>query len=525
MAFSRVLPGLAPGALRVDGRQAGPFVEHESRAGSFPHPGSGIGAGTASAGAPGGPHASPMQAGQRARWTLGAMVGRSSEMERLFLQMRYVASHLRVALIEGERGTGKALAARTLHDLSNVRGRNFVACLATDFFRAANIQEQLAAARGGTLYLSGVDSLNAEGQGRLLHLLGWLGGAGGRFGNHVHGRSTPQAQGSPAAAGLSSSLEEDAEGVPGIPRALIVSSARSLRSLVLHGSFRGELHPQLSAVQFRMPALRDRREDIPMLAEAILAHAPNAHGRPLCGILQEALSALLGQPWAGNVTELRELLRQGAARSTGEWLRRADLLLPGEVSLRSRTSQPGASGSSRDGEPPPYRGGRATAGPVSKPISGSPSSPSFGATRSHDPRGGSTWVAPRGAGPRLAAIDPAPVTRLGAEAFRGREGEHGPAYGFAPRQPSRSKGEEGELDPNLDRAILRHIRRVLEGVGGNKLRAARLLGISRSTLYRLLDTDTAGGNRSNEDRLSAGLRSRPAISAFGRQGASHEQAG
>ncbi len=462
MALNRIVPGVpVPGALRLENRQTGDFKSRQPLA-----------PGPVEAGLRGGAPASPMQAGQRARWTLGAMVGRSSEMERLFLQMRYVASHLRIALIEGERGTGKELTARTLHDLSNARGRNFVACRAADFFVARDLGQQLSAARGGTLYLSGIDSLNAEGQGRLLHLLGWLGGQG-----KPGSRAVP--------IGMAAGDEGDAG--PGVPRALIVSSERSLRSLVLYGSFRGELHAQVSAVQLAVPALRDRRGDIPMLVEAILAHAANAHGRPLCGMLQEALTALAAQPWPGNVEQLREAILQAAARSEGEWLRRADLLLPGEGP--GRAGMPGA------GAPSLCQG-------ISSP----------GATRTMS---GATWVAPSGAGPRLAALHPEPATRLGAEAF-GRQQAQGSGYGFAPR-PVRSEEPEPELDPNLDRAILRHIRRVLESVGGNKLRAARLLGISRSTLYRLLDSETPErGSRSTESRFSAEMRERPAISALRR---------
>lgn len=499
MALNRVLPGLAPGALAVGSRQTGSFGEGLPPARPRGEMGREMGLSRSlEAGLEMGAPANAMQAGQRARWTLGAMVGRSSEMERLFLQMRYVANHLKVALMEGERGTGKQLAARTLHDLSNARGRGFLACRAADFLLAPDLHERLARVRGGTLYLSDVDGLNAEGQGRLLHLLNWLAGAQGKpgarspSGSQSGWRNVPHLAG--VANGNSDGKEDRNEEGPGVPRALIAGSTRSLRSLVLHGSFRGELHAQLSVVQMAMPALRDRRADIPMLVEALLAHAPNAHGRPMRGILQEALPALLAQPWAGNVAELRDLVRQAAERSEGEWLRRADLRLPGESTGYGRA--PGVAAMDREPAVP-------------------------GAARS---AGGATWIAPRGAGPRLAAMHPSPETRpethLGPEAFRGSRVMEGNGNNFAYRaargNPPASPEDEGELDPNLDRAILRHIRRVLESVGGNKLRAARLLGISRSTLYRLLETEPAGGGSSTEGRMAAGLREPAAISAMRR---------
>ena len=69
-------------------------------------------------------------------WTLGTMVGRSSVMQRAFSQMRSTARHLRIATIEGESGTGKALAGRTLHDLGPASKEPFTPCPATQFLPA-----------------------------------------------------------------------------------------------------------------------------------------------------------------------------------------------------------------------------------------------------------------------------------------------------------------------------------------------------------------------------------------------------
>ena len=96
------------------------------------------------------------------RWMLGEMVGRSPAMERLFLQMRYLAGHLRCALIEGERGAGKTLTAKTLHRLGPARDREFVALSAGRFLSGAAHVAELERASGGTLYLSRVDTLNHE---------------------------------------------------------------------------------------------------------------------------------------------------------------------------------------------------------------------------------------------------------------------------------------------------------------------------------------------------------------------------
>ncbi len=351
---------------------------------------------------------SALGGGLRSRWSLGAMVGRSSAMERIFLQMRYLANHLRLGLIEGERGTGKLLTAQTLHALGTGQGGSFVACPAEEFFSGAAASQRLEEAAGGTLYLSRIDVLKAEQQGRLLHLLGWL-----------------QAQ-----AARNSQLRPVLAGTPPPPRALLVSTERALRSLVLYGKFRNELHQQLSPVQLLLPPLRERRGDIAVLADHFLAQCSRQYGKTLRGISPEGLQHLGGYSWPGNVRELETVISRAALRCGGEWLHAGDLLLGSPAA----TPEPAAS-----------RG----------PAPG-------------------LWREPSSS-PSLAP--PAPTER--------------------PRLPEAKPSPT--LDPNLDRAIVRHIRRVLASVEGNKLQAARLLGISRSTLYRLLDADASGKSSGQAD--------------------------
>jgi DNA-binding NtrC family response regulator len=108
-------------------------------------------------------------------WTLGSIMGRSSVMQRLFSQMRSTARHLRIATVEGESGTGKALAARTLHDLGPASKAPFTPCLATQFFAdgpsLAPPTPLLKDARNGTLFLSHVEELSLDQQTRLIDFL------------------------------------------------------------------------------------------------------------------------------------------------------------------------------------------------------------------------------------------------------------------------------------------------------------------------------------------------------------------
>ncbi len=398
-----------------------------------------------------------MHGGQRARWTLGDMWGRSSAMERLFLQMRYLANHLRLASIEGERGSGKRLVARTLHGLGANRGKGFVPCAAAEFFGENVFAARLAEARGGTLYLSGVDALNPEQQGRLVHLLGWMEQQNGR----AFGALRPVALGQTGAG----------EGESTAPRALLVSSERPLRALVLRGKFRNDLYQQLSAVHLLVPPLRDRREDVALLLERFAARFAREYGKGIRGVMGDVLPPLLAYGWPGNVRELQTAIERAVVRSEGEWLRRKDVVLSGSLD-----------------------------GYLSGSLSGSDLPEAAGAARGAHPIDrqrppaleSAVWLARPG---ESAQLHGGVRDRMAGDE-RGTHGRMENAAGRVPRAYESAglvaacdRDRSTDLDPNLDRAILRHIRRVLESVGGNKLRAARLLGISRSTLYRLLDAD------------------------------------
>jgi DNA-binding NtrC family response regulator len=311
----------------------------------------------------------------KTRWMLGEMAGRSPAMERLFLQMRYLANHLRVALIEGESGTGKLLTAKTLHALATGKASGFVPCSASSFLRG-NCNSTLDEARGGTLYLTRVDALTTEEQAKLLHLLEWH--------QHQHTRNNAAQA----------------------PRQILVSCEHPLRGLVLQGQMRADLSYHLTSVRLQLPPLRERREDVPLLVDYFLEQFSRRHGKPLRGLGPGVLHHLLAHSWPGNVRELETTISSGALMCEGQWVRLIDLPL------------------------------------LSSPAQEEPS----------------LFLASSSASHAGSAVPHA----------------------------------EDADDPNLDRAILRHIRRVLASVGGNKLRAARLLGISRSTLYRLLDTSSLG---------------------------------
>jgi DNA-binding NtrC family response regulator len=303
-----------------------------------------------------GPH--PLD--EHPEWLLRFMIGRSAAMQRLFSQMRRTARHLRIATIEGESGSGKTLAAQTLHELGPAEAGPFVPCPAVQFFQQgpslASLTPLAADAREGTLFLSHVEELSLDQQARLIAFLQWI--------DHQQSRRTPE----PA------------------PRQVFFSSRTPLRRLAASSQFRADLCHRLTAIRFIMPAVRERRDDLDLLAESFARNFSSTHGKLVRGIAPQTLERLAAHNWPGNVRELQSVIHMAALDCEGQWIRPIDL----------------------------------------RALCLAPEARSAGGTPAAD-------------------------------------------------------------DPNLDRAILRHVNRVLSHVDGNKLRAAKLLGISRSTLYRLLD--------------------------------------
>lgn len=222
----------------------------------------------------------------------GEMVGNSKEMRGAFGLLRRMAAHHASILLIGESGTGKELAARGIHDASPRAGNKFVAvnCGAitpTLFeselfghekgsFTGANERRDGAFQRadGGTLFLDEIGELPEDAQAKLLRALetGEVRRVGG------------------------------AEA--GFPDARIIAATnRALHDEVKAGRFRADLYFRLAVLTVRLPPLRERPEDIPVMANAI---AQRIH--PSMSISPAALSALCAYPWPGNAREMRNVL-------------------------------------------------------------------------------------------------------------------------------------------------------------------------------------------------------------------------
>src|SRR5580704_8177503 len=312
---------------------------------------------------------------------LPELVSRSLAMRRVCEQLQQVGPRVRLALIEGETGTGKHLLARHIQ-LRHASPGMLVAEEAAGLFlpetgatagelRPEPLRAAVRRAADGVLLLRNIDELTADHQGQLLRYI----------------RS------------FETVLAAEKPGVLPSPSQVICTSRRPLRTQVLAGAFLPEIYYRLNAISFSLPALRDRKEDIPSLAQMFVDAVSREQQRPLQGLGPGSLPILLRHLWPGNVRELESVIRAACLSSEGQWLRPIDLLI-------------------------------------------------------------------------------------------------------LPLEPAGARDGEPALPENytLDSVIRRHILQVLKVCEGNKARAASKLGISRSTLYRMLESEIAMPMRSPEEK-------------------------
>jgi len=203
------------------------------------------------------------------------LIGRSEAMQEVYRVVSRVMNTNLTVLIEGEAGVGKELTARAIHDLSQNQQSPFI-FLDLDGLSAEEMADAFAAIRedaGATIYIDEVAGLSQDAQARLVRLL----------------------------------------RRPGHAR-LIVSTSHDLDALVLEGTFRRDLFYRLNVVRLSLPPLRDRREDLPDLAQAFLVRARD-QGLPAKRFDQGALDLMAAYEWPGNVRELENVILRLSALS------------------------------------------------------------------------------------------------------------------------------------------------------------------------------------------------------------------
>ena len=242
------------------------------------------------------------------------MIGRGPVMQDLFGMIRRLAPHVRTALVTGETGTGKELVARALHRMGPRKDKRFVAvnCSAvvetlfeSELFghvRGAftgatdNKPGLFELADGGTLFLDEIGELPMTVQAKLLRVLE-LG--------EVH---------------RVGSLEPRRVNVH-----VVAATNRDLRKEVGEGRFRSDLYYRLNVVEVKLPALRDRREDISYLTAAFVRETAERLLKPIVGLTSGAERVLGMAPWDGNVRELRNVVERACILADGDFITEREL--------------------------------------------------------------------------------------------------------------------------------------------------------------------------------------------------------
>ncbi len=236
---------------------------------------------------------------ERGRFDYASIIGASDGMRRVFQELdRIIETELPV-LIHGESGTGKELIARAVHYNGPRKDRPFVVenCAALPdtlleselfghtrgAFTGADRAKKglIEQADGGTLFLDEIGDMSHEMQKKLLRVL-------------QEGEVRP--------LGSNSQVRVNVR--------LLAASHCDLEEMVKRGDFREDLYYRINVLSLRLPPLRDRREDIPLLAEALLARAAREANRAVPSLTHEVLSSLASHDWPGNVRELENEMRR-----------------------------------------------------------------------------------------------------------------------------------------------------------------------------------------------------------------------
>lgn len=242
------------------------------------------------------------------------LIGEGPAMQHLREQIMQVAPYKTNILITGESGTGKEAVARTIHEKGPRAEHPWVAinCSAiprdlmeSELFgyvkgaftgAVQNRLGRLEQANGGTLFLDEIGDLDLELQAKLLRVL-------------------QEREFSP--------LGSDA--IHRVDVRIIAATNRNLHELVQTGAFREDLLYRLDVYNLQVPPLRDRVEDIPLLANGFLASLRSEIDKPVLNISEEAMTALSNYSWPGNVRELRNAIERSLLTCRGDTIKIQDL--------------------------------------------------------------------------------------------------------------------------------------------------------------------------------------------------------
>jgi two-component system response regulator PilR (NtrC family) len=259
------------------------------------------------------------------------LLGNSPAIQQVRAMLDKLARSQAPVHITGESGSGKELAARLIHERSNRRDKPFIAVncgaipenlMESEFFgyrkgafTGAETDREgfFQAAHGGTLFLDEVADLPLPMQVKLLRA--------------IQEKSVRR---------VGATQEEP------VDVRIISATHQNLAQLVESGRFRQDLYYRLNVIEVRMPALREMREDIPVIAEAILARLAAAANLPVPRLTSDAVAALQDYSFPGNVRELENILERALALANGAEIGSQDLYLSVPEAAQEAEREPGA---------------------------------------------------------------------------------------------------------------------------------------------------------------------------------------
>jgi two-component system response regulator PilR (NtrC family) len=246
------------------------------------------------------------------------IIGHSAKMRDVFDMIMTIAPQTSRVLITGETGTGKELVARAIHENSPRSLKPFITINCGAFpetlleselfgyvkgaFTGANDNREglFKAANGGTLFLDEIGNMSLTMQVKLFRVL-------------QEGKVRP--------IGSNEETEVDVR--------VIAATNRDLDKAIAAGEFREDLYYRLSVIPIHLPALRERREDIPLLARSFLERFRKTMEKPVEGVSPEAMGLLEAYAWPGNVRELENTMERSVALETGKMI--SAVVLPEKI--------------------------------------------------------------------------------------------------------------------------------------------------------------------------------------------------
>jgi DNA-binding NtrC family response regulator len=248
------------------------------------------------------------------KYSFHGLKGKSPFMLEVFTQIEKIAEYYTTVLITGETGTGKELAAKAVHELSPRRDRPFVVCdcvsMPENLFESELFGYERGAftgadrrkkglfdeANGGTILLDEIGEIPLAVQAKLLRVL-----------------ETREFR----PLGATENRTVDVR--------VIAATNRIPREEIRRGTFREDLFHRLSRIEIRLPPLRDRREDIPLLIRSFLEEYSEKIGKKVKGLSQRAQKALQIHPWQGNVRQLKNVVESAFLMSQKDFIDLVDL--------------------------------------------------------------------------------------------------------------------------------------------------------------------------------------------------------